>query len=345
MKRLRNDPLHAAALSLLDQSGTAINESTIAELAKSADALRRNPIVIHGRRAEKMFGFVAASLRHCIVIKEEDCGETYTVTAEIQPPDYKLALQDGTSLYVEVKNHHKVAGLFSIKEVYLKKLRSYCRAFPGKLRIAVYWSRWNKWVLIDPERIPLGKTRRVISFFESLKINEMAVLGDMTPATRPPLTMRFLSDPMKPRAVAPNGEAPFTIGGVEFYCGGRKLEDPQEKNWAYYFMLFGGWHSVKPTHHVENGQLIYTELICQPEERVPNQGFELLDPISSMISRRYQWSTSDDDGITRLVPEYEPEKLSIEMPQNYKGKDLPLWQFILQPSSDPVKREGPEHSP
>ena len=238
MKRLGRDPGHEEVLGLLDSfarrerlslSKASADDKFLEHLSKSITAVRASPILIQGRRTEKMFGFVAASLGKCRAVKQLDIGDLFAANEDVQPPDYQLALKDRRRLYVEVKNCHKQRGLFTIKEDYLDRLKAYCRLFPGELLLAVYWSQWNKWTLIDPDRLPLNAGVRRISLGESMKINRMADLGDMFVGTRPPLVLRLLADPAKPRSIDPKGHVEFTVGGVELLCGGKRIEDPKEK--------------------------------------------------------------------------------------------------------------------
>lgn len=347
MKRLGRDPGQEEVLGLLDSfarrerlslANTAADDKFVEHLASSIKAVRASPILVQGRRTEKMFGFVAASLGRCLAVKQLDVGEFFASSEEVQPPDYQLALKDRRPLYVEVKNCHKQRGLFTIKESYLNRLQAYCRLFSGDLLLAVYWSQWNKWTLIAPDRLPLNDGVRSIDLGESMKINQMADLGDMFVGTRPPLVFRIIADPAKPRSIDSAGRVGFTIAGIELLCGGQRIETPKEKSLAYYFMLFGGWRSTEPEAKVENSELVSIDFVSEPEERAkPDQGFELLDPLSSMVSTRFRASTSDDEGIKSLLPDGATVALGISIPDGYKGVHLPLWRFVLQPNPAPVK--------
>lgn len=57
----------------------------------------------------------------------------------------------------------------------------------------------------------------------------MHILGDCKIGTIPSLTLRFIADPSKPRAVDASGHAHFTIGQVELYSGDQLIDDPLEK--------------------------------------------------------------------------------------------------------------------
>ncbi|MDB6155521.1 MAG: hypothetical protein JWL90_3974 [Chthoniobacteraceae bacterium] len=65
-----------------------------------------NPIVIHGLRVQAMFEHVAAGLGRTTLIKQEDAGEISASDVRLRPPDYRIVLNDGRQLLVEVKNMH-----------------------------------------------------------------------------------------------------------------------------------------------------------------------------------------------------------------------------------------------
>lgn len=340
MQRIRRDPEQYDIIRLLDsfgrKQGVSIQDpkkdSDFFSTLASAITLKRNAEhFIHGQRVEKMFGYVAASLGACSLIKEEDIGEVYNDTEDIQPPDYKICLKDGHVIYVEVKNCHKQSGQFSINESDLIALQNYSKAFNRELWLAVYWSKWNMWVMIDPSKMTLGKTRRSISLGESLKINNMFLLGDEMIGTTPPLAFRVLSNPEEVRTIDGNGQVEFTIGAIECYCGGNKIEEKLETNLAFYLVLFGGWPSKDPVAKIEDGKLLHFEFIAEPESTEPGQNFQMLGSLSSMISRRYAMLTTDDIGVTRLAPVQEPGTLGVVIPVDYKGKQLRLWRFIIKP--------------
>lgn len=73
---------------------------------EATEAARKNPRLMHGRRAENMFEYVVASLGKTALITKEDAGTVTSVDGEVQAPDYFVALKDGTQYLVEVKNRH-----------------------------------------------------------------------------------------------------------------------------------------------------------------------------------------------------------------------------------------------
>ena len=108
---IKRHSLQAQAITLLDAIATAEGLSvgtttTMQRVLKRIGQLAvPNPILLYGKRVEAMFAFVAASLEKCLMIREEDVGDIYAMTA-VQPPDYRIVLLDGTELLIEVKNCH-----------------------------------------------------------------------------------------------------------------------------------------------------------------------------------------------------------------------------------------------
>ena len=172
MKRIPRDPEKHEVLTLFDSIGikkdlklhdrnseNAFIESIASSLARNKDT----PILIHGRRIEAMFGFILGSLGECVLIKQEDSGETYSIESGIQPPDYRVVLKDGSELLIEVKNCHKVDTPYRIKATQIDALRKYAEIFNKELKIAIYWSRWNTWTLISDDQLESSEDKYCIS--------------------------------------------------------------------------------------------------------------------------------------------------------------------------------------
>lgn len=300
-------------------------------LTQSFHQSKDNPIIIHGRRVESMFEYVAASLGKSVLIKREDSGEICSSDPAVRPPDFRIVLDDGTDIFVEVKNCHKTDPNYrlSLKRSYVSAIEGYAKLFGREVYIAVFWSRWRKWSLLKLGSFSSGE-RLSISFLEAFKHNEMALLGDTMIATTLPLAMRVITDPTKPRRVDESGRMEFTIGGLELYCGGVRIEDKFEQNLAFYFILHSNWVVSDPEVKVEGGDLICFDFVARPEEPVPDQQFQILGFLSEMISRSYDYLTTSETGIDTLSPEVDPDTLGILIPQGYKGKQLPLWRFRLK---------------
>ncbi len=116
MKRIPRDPEKHEVLTLFDAIGKKKNlklrdknsEKEFLDSVTTSLARNKNtPILLHGHRIEAMFGFVLGSLDECLLIKQEDAGETYSGITDIQPPDYRIILKNGDEYFIEVKNCHK----------------------------------------------------------------------------------------------------------------------------------------------------------------------------------------------------------------------------------------------
>lgn len=345
MKRIPRDPEKHEVLTLFDSIGkkrdlklqdkdseTAFLESVSSSVTVNKDT----PIMLHGRRIEAMFGYISASLGECLLIKQEDAGETFSVNTNIQPPDYRIVLKNGAEIFVEVKNCHKTnpSYKYQIKSIYLDSLQNYAKLFNIDLKIALYWSKWNAWTLISPRVLKNKETKHCITFIDAMKVNEMSTLGDRSIGTTPPLVLRFVTDKEKPRSINSEGNVAFTIGAVELKCGKNTIEDDIEKTLAFQFMLYGRWPSSEPRAIIENNELLAIEFSAEPEEYNEEQGFSILDSLSGMIARRYNELTSTDGKVDKLSPSVEPGSIGIFIPKDFKGKKLPLWQFILQPNCE-----------
>src|SRR2546427_8329886 len=169
----------------------------------------------------------------------------------------------------------------------------------------------------------------------------MAMLGDLMVGTKPPLAFRVIADPSKARSVDESGQVAFTIGMVELYCNGQRIEDHFEQQLAFYFMLYSDWIDSKPRAEIVDNKLAYIEYLTQPREQTRDQGFESLGFLSDMISRHYNDLTASEGEVVRLSPSTDPGTLGVLIPDGYEGKQLPLWRFTLRPNErSSVRPEG-----
>ncbi len=342
MKRMRRSPEKFEVIDLFDAIGRNCDlklhdkdsEKAFLESIKTGLGHLRTPIVLHGRRVEAMFGYVSASLGHCAVIKKEDSGDAFVQSSDVRIPDYRIVTQTGDQFLVEVKNCHKTspASKFSIKSEYLEGLRAYARLFGIDLKFAIYWSRWNEWVLVSATDLRREGSIYVTTFSDSSMHNQMATLGDVTIGTTPPLVFRLLTDPGKPRGIDADGEGTCTIASVEMACAGKLIVEKSERSIAFYLMLFGKWPMDGPHAMIEDGELVSVGYVAEPQEKTPGQGFEMVGTMSGMISRYYNELTAPMGNIERLTPRVEPATLGMSIAADYKGSQLPLWRFILRPA-------------
>jgi Holliday junction resolvase len=343
MKRIDRDPGRFEVISLFEAMARSRGlkltdkESSAAfveQLSQSFNSSKSYPTVLHGRRVESMFEYVAASLGKCTLIKREDAGEVCSTDTRIQPPDFRLVLDGGRQLFIEVKNCHRPDPnhRVSLTAAYLDSLNRYARIFGCELLVAIFWSRWKNWTLVRPEDFVRPDGSSSICLLEAMQVNRMEMLGDVMVGTTPPLALRIVADPHRPRRVDDSGRGICTIESIEFYCNGQRIADRYERELTFYFMLNSDWGTDGPHAEIVDNELVYIEYLSKPEEAVPNQNFQYLGFLSSMISRHYNGLTTVDGAVVRLSPVADPGALGILIPSEYKGEQLPLWRLQCQSS-------------
>ena len=311
----------------------ANQEALLVDLGKQIEANRSNDILIHGLRIQTMFAYVAAALGTCRLIKEEDAGDLYYVESEIRAPDFRIVTLEGRQFLVEVKNCHSLDRDYRFTRVYLDSLKAYAGILETEFFIAIYWSQLKMWTLLSPEDFELRGNVYVIAVSEAMKRNNMSMLGDCWIGTIPSLTLRFLSDPAKPRSVDASGQAEFTIAGAELYCGEQVVEDPLERQLVWFFMNYGSWPGHELSPEVREGEFISIGFRVEPEGRSnPDEAFELVGVLSQMVSRQFNDITAPEGSVKLLSPERDPDTLGVLIPPGYEGKALPLWRLIPSPS-------------
>jgi hypothetical protein len=344
MRRISRDPQKFDLMKILDdyarQGGRDIRDPSdhamlLAELQKQLEENRTNDILIHGLRVQHMFAFVASALGRCQAIKEEDAGEFYTTNPTMTLPDFRIVTTDQNEFLVEVKNWHPTNPIKSYKfpQRYFDGLKAYAALFKTELVIALFWSPLKLWILVSPEDFEQHNEDYVLSFDRAFKCNKMSLLGDRMIGTVPSLTLKFLSDPAKPRSIDENGMAEFTIGDIEMYAGDNLISDDTEKNIAWFLMNYGTWPAQKLPEEIVGDQLISMSFRVRPQERSnPNQNFETIGFLSEMISRQFNDVTAPRGSVELLSPTEEPDIFGVVIPPGYRGQVLRLWRFEMTPN-------------
>ncbi len=278
-----------------------------------------------------MFVYVAAALSNCRLITQEDSGSFFSRLQGMHRPDFRLVTDDNDQLLVEVKNfHHRDPfAPFEITPEYAASLREYAAIMGCRLMLAVYWSRWKIWTMVDVVHLPAGGS---LDMGEAMKRSQMGLLGDCMVSTVPPLSLRFVADPTKPRSLDKDGHGSFTIGGVEIHANGQLVDDPLEKKLAWFFMLYGQWTEIEHPAEIRDGKLEYFEITMNPPEPPVEQPFSTLGFLSQMISRQYIDLTSDCGHVKLLTPDRDPNRLGVLIPTDFKGEVLKLWRFHMLPN-------------
>lgn len=316
-------------------------EAFQARILSSLRATIANPNILHGKRVEAMFAHVAGALGNCRLIKQEDGGATFTADDDLVVPDYRIVTNDDELLLVEVKNFHmkELDTRYVLKRGYVASLAKYAEMNKGALKIAIYFSRIGKWVLLSPEAFFVDGRYLWIDFPHAMARNEMATLGDRSIGTRSPLSMEFKNDSDDERAlIAEDGTAHFTIRSITFKSDGVEITDDAEKRIAFYLMRYGSWGDVERPANIVDGRLVSFAIEAKPESPSEDQGFDFIGELSSMVSSAFRELTVEDGaGVISVDVKYDPEIFRLEISKDYKGKELPLWQFTLQPNFEPLK--------
>jgi hypothetical protein len=345
LKRIKRNPEKFEVIDLFTALGRehgyklSVEEDAndfIERIGRSLKASKANPNLLHGKRVESLFAHVAGALGNCRLIKQEDSGEAFATEQDIQAPDYKVILSDGSQYFIEVKNCHfpNIKSPYPFKKDYLKKVENYAELHNTTLLFAVYFSRQNKWFLLRKESLIEQKNRYVTDFISAMAQNEMSLLGDRTIGTEPDLSIELLADRSKEVKVNENGEANFIIGSVKIYSSDREVTDDLEKSIAFYLMRFGSWTENDAEGLFDDGKFLGARFTYSPDFPPEEQVFSIIGELSSMVSVSYGEQTIYEKSVVALDTNLEPSVFAVKIPDGYKGKDLPLWQFIMQPNPE-----------
>ena len=311
----------------------------VERVAKSLKSALESPTMIHGKRTEAMFAHVAGGLGRCDLIKQEDSGASFVSPDAVAISDYRIVTKAGDSILVEVKNFRMDSfnRFYTMQKQYLAKLQRYADMNKVPLKFAIYFSGVNQWMLLSPSSfIDAGRTVQ-IDFAHAIARNEMAMLGDRMICTIPPLTMTFEGDIEDERSkVDTDGNALFTIRQIRMTCGGNPIDNDVEQRIAFYLMRHGSWGSDGVPAVVVDGKLKSFQFSFDPvEEGEPSdQSFRSVGTMSSMVSSAFQEMTVEENGVVSMDVGHDPSVFQLQIPEKYKGRSLPLWQFVLQPNMD-----------
>ena len=345
MKRIKRNPEKFEVIDLFTAMGRehgyklAVDEDSddfIKRIGHSLKASQENPNILYGKRVESLFAHVAGALGNCKLIKQEDSGEAFSTEQNIQAPDYKVILKDGSQYFIEVKNCHfpNIKSPYPFNKTYIEKLENYAELHSTPLLFAIYFSRQNKWFLLPKSSLIEQKNKYVTDFLNAMAKNEMSLLGDRTIGTEPDLTIELIADTSKDASVDSTGQAKFIIGDVKLYSAGREISDNLEKSIAFYLMRFGNWNEQNSEGIYKGEDFKGVRFTYSPDFPPEEQKFSMIGELSSMVSSFCSELTTYERSVIALDTNLEPTVFSVEIPDGYKGNDLPLWQFIMQPNPD-----------
>ena len=313
----------------------------VAHVQEAVDRAVADPALVYGHRTEAMFEAMLLSLGDYALLKPEDVGRVYP-DENFGVPDFRVVLKDGRQWLIEVKNVYIDDPGGQERQImtraYREKLEAYAAATGGELKLAVFWARWSMWSLVTPAKLVDADGNLTLSMLTSMKANELGELGDRTIGTRPPLRFRLLADPEKSSAMAPDGTANFTVGGVQMFCGDDEILDPTEREIAWIFMQHGQWEEREPEAELEGDRISAVEYRWEPIER-QNEGFEMIGTLSRMFARYYAEMTVNEREVVQVHAPVRPGWFEPLVSPDYESKALPLWRFILQANYDDASKE------
>lgn len=340
IKLMKRNPLLFDSLELFtsisrEKKLTFDNTDDIANFAQEINETLENrisPKLLYGKRIEKMFSYVIASLGKCKLIKSEDGGDIFT-DEDMSIPDYRIILDNNNQFLVEVKSFYQkeitTKYKLSIKE--FNKYKAYSNLVNQKLYFAIFWTRCKTWTVVDSDKFMKENNNMTISLETAILNNHMSLFGDYMVATVPPLSIRIYSDKNSDRTIKDN-HFNLTIKEVKFYYNNTLITDKEEQNIMYNLILFGKWCENCSLHYENDTKNIdYIEFSYEPEEYDKKQEFAIVANASEIISNQFVYSTSNKEGkINKIVPFGFSNKFGLKIKNPYIKKDLPLWIFYIQ---------------
>ncbi|MBD9534198.1 hypothetical protein IB233_21470 [Comamonas sp. CMM01] len=347
MKRVSRQPTKIGAIDLAAEIGQELNIplSQIAENFSFNTATRQgleDIRLLAGRRAEKMFEYVIASLGKAELINQEDSSAPLYSGDQIQAPDFFVALKNGERYFVEVKHTYNSSfnNPIPFSKNYLSRLKRYASIRNSPLCIAVYWKAYNYWTINKVEDFETAKGTINLRFGEACIKCISGSFGNRMIGAVPPLVCRFYAQTDKASTLNSDGIANFTIGDIKLFSEGKEIVNDIEKQIAFYLIFNSKWEASDPVAYMDGNRIDYAEITSKPHMDESVQGvkneqeFRIIGTTAGMISNLYENLTTDNDEITRIIPHWTPDEMNPGIDESYKGEDLRLWQFQFVPNYD-----------
>lgn len=322
--------LLASVAAFAREHKIALNDPLLVErfIADAAPKLKEalaDPTLIHGSRTERLFEATVLSLGHFRLLKTEDVGRVHAADT-CRAPDFRLVLADGEQWLVEVKNVRSKQPLKQktrMSAAYLASLQTYADTVGTPLRLAIFWSLWNIWTVISPDRfrVPNGGLR--VTMEDAIVANESGKFGEVIVMTKPPLRLVLSAATEMPRSLSPEGLANFIIGSAKLYSGAMELTDPKDRKLAEVLLFYGDWTLEGPLAVTNDGEFVGVEFVANPEE-VSDQGWDGIGWASRIFSRFYAAQTIDGDHVIQLHGEAAPHWFAPLSDWDFKNSKLPL---------------------
>lgn len=339
--------LLASVAAFAREKGIALNDPSLvarfmADAERRLKAALSDTTLIHGSRTERLFEATVLSLGKFRLLKTEDVGRVHAADT-CRAPDFRVVLDDGEQWLIEVKNvrcRDPFKQETRMSAAYLTSIQSYADRVGAPLKLAIFWSLWNIWTVVTPDRFcrPRGGLR--ITMQEALVANESVRLGEVSIMTRPPLRLVLGAAVDMPRSLSPEGMAQFTIGSSKLFSGDVELVDVRDRKLAEVLFFYGEWPVNGPFAVIDEGEFVGVELVAKPEEP-SDQGVDGIGWASRIFSRFYAMQTIEGDQVIQLNGEAAPEWFAPLSNWDFKSSKLPLWLGRIQPSTPASSGNGP----
>lgn len=310
----------------------------IQKITASLSASRQNPVMLNGKRMENLFKHVCASLNNCLFLKNEDAGEIMSAIPDLLPPDYRIMLKDGRQIFVEVKNFNNgdIRSEYRLTREYSDKIEKYGELHSVPVYYAIYFRIMRRWALVARSSMKEQENEFTLTIASALAKNEMHLLGDLMIGTKPDLVFELIPDKSKEITLTEPNFAFFTIGAVKIYCNDKEVTNGFEMQIAFNLMRYGDWECADPTAIMSENGLESVRYIFSPEtyDNYEQQGFDLIATLSSLITEAFNEQTVNDSQVKSIDTRLNARLFTMNIPPDFKGEALPLWQFSMHPNHE-----------
>ena len=216
--------------------------------------------------------------------------------------------------------------------------KAYADMVGTPLKLAIFWSLWNIWTVISPDRFRTGKGGLRVAMKDAFLANESGRLGEVIIMTKPPLRLVLGAATDMPRSLSPEGLANFIIGSAKIFSGDVELTDPRDRKLAEVLLFYGEWSTDGPLAITDGGGFAGVEFVATPEEP-SDQGWDGIGSASRIFSRYYAAQTTDGDQVIQLHGEAAPQWFAPLSNWDFKNSKLPLLLGRIQPPGNQAGRD------
>lgn len=340
--------LLASVAAFAREHSIALNDPLLVErfiidaTPKLKEALA-DPTLIHGSRTERLFEATVLSLGRFRLLKTEDVGRVHAADTS-RAPDFRIVLDDGEQWLVEVKNvrcKEPFKQETRMSAAYLASLQTYADMVGTPLKLAIFWSLWNIWTVISPDRFRTARGGLRVAMKDAVLANEFGRLGEVIIMTKPPLRVVLGAASDMPRSLSSEGLANFIIGSAKLYSGAVELTDPRDRKLAEVLLFYGEWSADGPFAVTDDGALIGVEFVANPEEP-SDQGWDGIGWASRIFSSYYAAQTIDGDQVIQLHGEAAPDWFAPLSDWDFKNSKVPLLLGRVQAPDHRASDDPPE---